>query len=136
MCAEDAAPSGCTAPPSSSETASTRCTSGGTTTSSSLSPASAATVCRCSTVPTLTSRPNASVKRRASTTACNELPPSSKKLASTLTISASSLSTAANTSRTAASAAVRGATTAARAAAADARSCSRSIWPDHALGQK
>eukprot|EP00966_Prymnesium_polylepis_P323337 7379541-Prymnesium_polylepis.1 len=105
--------------------------SGGSCTAQPLPAASLAAVGRCSTSATLTVRPSAFDSRRASVTARSELPPSSKKLVSTLTASASRPSTAANTSRTAASAAVRGGTAVAlELSASDGDgSCLRSILP-------
>ena len=93
--------------------------------------ASAAGVRLPSTSATPTSRPSASVSRRANATARSELPPSSKKLASTLIDSADSPSTPANAKRAAASEAERGATMAAASAppASAAGSCLRSILP-------
>ena len=58
----------------------------------------------------LTDRPRAAASSRASRTAWSELPPSSKKLASTLIASAATPSTAANAARAAVSSGVRGPT--------------------------
>ena len=94
--------------------ASTRRASGGSSTPNPPSPtldASPAAVGRCSTSATATSRPSAAHSARDSSTARRELPPSSKKLASTLTDSAPSRSTPAIASRAADSDALRGPTT-------------------------
>eukprot|EP00966_Prymnesium_polylepis_P226486 5239000-Prymnesium_polylepis.1 len=66
-------------------------------------PVSPATVGRCITSVAPTDRGRIVDSLRASTTAFSELPPSSKKLASTLIVSGSTPSTAANTSLTATS---------------------------------